>query len=370
VTESLGRVVNIDPPLAAVFKGSALAGRSIPPRIFHVPDLLPATTVTLLSGDGGTGKSFLALQLAAATVLGKRWLGRDPRQGGVLYLSSEDDANELHRRLHDTCLFYGAGLEDLSALVLWSLAEHDAALALAMRGGGSIQTTPRWDELWALADQHRPALIVLDSLADVFGGDENVRTQARQFIGLLRALAIHTGAAVLVLAHPSLSGLTSGAGTSGSTAWSNSVRSRLYFSRPGDGIDSDPDVRVLSLKKANYSRALADQRVRRRIGGFECDDKSGATQMDVMAAQSRADQIFLDLLTAYEAQGRYVSDKHSTSYAPAVFAKDALAKGSTKAGLAAAMNRLFAANKIGVETYGPPSKQHRKLVHRSSEVAE
>jgi RecA-family ATPase len=60
---------------------------------------VPDRTVTLLYGDGGTGKSLLALQLAAATALGVKWIGLQPAHGPVLYLSAEDDLDELHRRL-------------------------------------------------------------------------------------------------------------------------------------------------------------------------------------------------------------------------------------------------------------------------------
>src|SRR5215217_5945258 len=41
-----------------------------PARQWAVPDLIPAKNVAVLSGHGATGKTTLALQLCAATVLG------------------------------------------------------------------------------------------------------------------------------------------------------------------------------------------------------------------------------------------------------------------------------------------------------------
>src|SRR4029079_1534383 len=105
----------------------------------------------------------------------------------------------------------------------------------------------------------------LDTLADFFAGDEISRTHARQFIGMLRGLAIEFERCILLLAHPQLSGMSSGSGTSGSTAWSNSVRSRLYLERVKDdrGVEQDTDARVLKTMKANYS-AVGTEIARRR----------------------------------------------------------------------------------------------------------
>jgi hypothetical protein len=51
--------------------------------------------------------------------------------------------------------------------------------------------------------------------------------------------------------------MASGSGSGGSTAWNNTVRSRLYLSqvKTEDGEEADPDVRVLTRKKSNYARA-------------------------------------------------------------------------------------------------------------------
>ena len=81
---------------------------------------------------------------------------------------------------------------------------------------------------------------MLDNAADIYGGSENDRAQVRQFIGHLRASAIPSGAGVLLTTHPSLTGITSGSGLSGSTAWNASVRSRLYFKRAITEKDEEP----------------------------------------------------------------------------------------------------------------------------------
>src|SRR4029078_8590082 len=78
---------------------------------------------------------------------------------------------------------------------------------------------------------------------------KNDRSQPRQFITMQKALAIESGAAVILARHPSLTGMTSGSGLSGSTAWHDGPRARMYFkTAPGD----DPGLRVLEVKKSNY----------------------------------------------------------------------------------------------------------------------
>lgn len=58
------------------FSAASLEGKLVPPRHWLVRDLVPSGTVTLLGGDGGTGKSLLALQLACAVATGGKWLDR------------------------------------------------------------------------------------------------------------------------------------------------------------------------------------------------------------------------------------------------------------------------------------------------------
>jgi RecA-family ATPase len=80
--------------------GLLYLGRDMPlrDREWLIDERMPMRNVTLLSGDGGVGKTIALMQLSAATVLGKDWLGMRPAVGPVLYLGAEDDADELRRR--------------------------------------------------------------------------------------------------------------------------------------------------------------------------------------------------------------------------------------------------------------------------------
>ncbi len=236
---------------------SELAAREVPPREWLVPDLIPAANVTLLSGDGGTGKSLLALQLAVGVALGREWVGARPSPGRAVFLSAEDELDELHRRLAGISDALGVGLGDLADVVLIPLAEEDALLVTEDRTTGDVKETPLWRAVCLAVETHAPRLLVLDTSADLFGGGESDRKQVRQFVSMLRRLAIRAGMAIVLLSHPSVAGMLSGSGISGSTSWNNSVRSRLYLHRPknANGTLVDRDLRVIESMKANYGPA-------------------------------------------------------------------------------------------------------------------
>lgn len=355
-----GRVIRPVPERKSRFmKASDLAGRPLPSRRWLVDDLVPGKTVTLLSGDGGTGKSLLALQLTVAVATSGFWLGRKVEPGRALFLSAEDDLDELHIRLHDVVRAEHAGLSDLDDLTIRSLAGEDALLAMLDGRGSALQQTALYDELNAVIEAEAPSLVVLDTSADLFGGDENNRPQVRQFIGLLKRLALQHDCAVILLSHPSLSGLNSGSGMSGSTAWNNSVRSRLYFERiTGDqNEDIDPDARRLSTKKANYGPVGGEILVRWQEGVFQIEPGQSMTRLDKMAAGQKAERVFLKLLTAFDDQGRQVNHAGGSNYAPKLFAENPDSEGVKKLGFRKAMDALLAAGAIKIVTDGPPSRR-------------
>jgi Mrp family chromosome partitioning ATPase len=112
------------------YSAASLKDKPVPSREWLVPDLVPQKTVTLFGGDGGTGKSLLALQLAVAAAAGGKWLGRPVQYGSVIFISAEDDEDELHRRTDDILRSTGKTYDDLSDLTLRSLAGEDALLAV------------------------------------------------------------------------------------------------------------------------------------------------------------------------------------------------------------------------------------------------
>ena len=338
---------------------SAWAGQPVPPRAWWLPALIPSRQVTLLTGDGGTGKSLLALQLAVASALGVATVGLRPIEGKALYFAAEDDEDELHRRTVDVVTALGGDVADLAGrLQLAPLADKDATL-VAPDTRGRMVSTPLYEALARKVGQFKPQLLVLDTAADLFAGDEIKRNQVRSFIAALRQIAIVADCAVLLLAHPSVSGMQSGTGTSGSTGWSNSVRSRLYLTRPKDEA-ADPNVRELEVMKANYGAVGERVRFRWEAGAFVADSPLEPAALGMV--HQRHDAQFVTLLSDINRTGARVASTKGVNYAPAAMEGHPQAGGMTKKQFEAAMQRLLAEGTIKVIWEGPPSKPRQRLI--------
>jgi RecA-family ATPase len=316
--------------------------------------------VSLLSGEGSIGKSIVLMQLAGAHVLGRGWLDTLPELGDAIYLNAEDEEAEIHRRFLDVARLYDCPLADFKDhLHILAMAGQDAVLGHADRNG-LVKPTSLFRQLVEAAGDIKPKLIGLDTSADIFAGAENDRSQVRQFIGLLRHMAIIGNSSVIVCTHPSLTGISTGTGLSGSTAWHNSVRARAYLHPVTvEGTEPDKTLRQLEFMKSNYS-AIADTiTLRWKEGVFVPEAKPGS--LEAIAAEAKADEAFLTLLERFTREGRNVSPNPSSpTYAVTVFAKERT--GFNKLHLGEAMRRLFKAEKIRVESYGKQSRPYQRIV--------
>ena len=241
-----------------------------------VRDWLPHATVSVLSGQGGTGKSRIALQLAVAVAMGwPRFLPTAPRQpdyplpevsqthcGRVVYaawetgriamnrrrdavlasLSAESDPNILDGNLHFLHLGGKGGL--------WGVehAHHMATMGGLLRLGHAL--------LEQVAAK-QPKLLVLDPVAAAFVQNENDRALVRAFLTALRAWAEETDCTVLLIQHPAKSGQDA---QSGSTDWRNGVHAVWELKSVDDdtGSSNDGAERILKVDKLNEGVAGAE----------------------------------------------------------------------------------------------------------------
>jgi RecA-family ATPase len=305
-----------------------LDGKTVPEREWLVEGLIPARAVTMINGDGGLGKSLLAMQLMTCCALDKPWLGKETAHVKAMGVFCEDDEDELHHRQDAINRHYGCTFADLADCRWLSRVGNENTLVEFLTRYNDGEKREEFEETYLVshitnaAREFGAQLLVLDSLHDLFSGNENSRQQARQFIQILREIAIEISGAVVLLAHPSMSGMASGTGAAGSTAWNNAVRSRLYLTKPTLAADQpeDKDARCLKTMKANYGSTGDEILIRYQSGAFALDGFEDEDTGTVARIEARSlDHRILDALRNLATNRKPVSDKQRASnYAPRV----------------------------------------------------
>lgn len=317
-------------------------GKPIPVREWVVADWLPCRVVSMVSGEGGAGKSTMLLQLAVACATDDLWFGLKVKPCKVLIVACEDEPDELMRRLNAILINNNLQFENIPDIRIIPGVGYDNIMVDFSDTSGRGKRTEFCEMVHRNAVDFGAELVLLDSLHDFFDGNENSRPQARQFVNHLRDIAIDTNGSVVVLAHPSVSGIASGDGRSGSTGWGNTVRSRIYVTQPEE---ADANYLLLKNNKSNYGPAGGEIKVEYRGGCFHALNTTANT--DPVYAQVLADDAFLQCLRTCKKQGRTVSDSKHGSYAPKVFqTMKSTNKGYSVSDFERAMARLFDNGKI------------------------
>ena len=335
-----------------------------PPVDWLAAGRIPRGDVTTLHGDGGAGKTDIALRLAANVARGvPDWLGHEIANGPVALVSAEEPEREVKRRLWLHATRDGYKFADLKDLHPWFPDKGgDTVLAVPDYHSGIMRPTRLMQEITLAIAQAEPVLVIVDNVAATFAGNQNDRVMVRSYVNLWRTIARGPGTpAVLLLDHPSLSGLTNGSGRGGNMDWRNAVRSALYLRPSADQAETDLGIRILETAKSNYglSGPSTGLRLRWQEGGLQLEH--APSSLHRLAKDQECDETFLRLLDERTAQGRYVVDKYSASYAPKVFAGMDAAGGFTKQAFAQAMDRLFKSGKISMKSYGPPSRGSTRI---------
>jgi RecA-family ATPase len=302
---------------------------------------IPSGDLTIGAGNGGSGKTeiFTQLLIYVAAGLGD-WLGCTIENGGALFLSCEEPEHNIRDRVERICRHRGIDPYNLPNLHMLFPDLESTWLAHAGKDG-RLTRAPLMDQLEQWISEHRPRLVVIDSIAAVFDGDAIQRRQVRSFLAMLRKIAREYDTAIVLLDHPSVRGMADGTGTANSVDWRNSVRSMLHLSDPDK---DDQDVRELTVTKSNYGRS--GERVTLRWSGLTFSTETPASSPHRAAAERDVNELFLKLLDRFTAEGREVRHTTGNGYAPAAFHDHPEAKGVKASAFKAAMDRLYAAGTI------------------------
>ncbi|MGN3974206.1 AAA family ATPase [Tsuneonella sp. SYSU-LHT278] len=306
------------------------------PKRFVIERLAPAGEVTLFTGPGSAGKSLLAQQLATAAAAGRETLGFMIEPTPAIYITCEDDAEQLHWRQEHICKALGSPMSALAGkLHLSSLRGNIGSELATFPQDGRVLPTTSYERLVATLQRTGARIAFLDNVAHLFAGNENDRGEVTRFVNLLNRLACETDASIVLLGHPNKAGDS----YSGSTAWLNAVRSHFSINH-----DPETDARTLNIGKANYAQKGDRVRFFWQDWAFVGEDELPPDRAREFMETKRAvtdNEVFLACLRERTRQKRAVSEKSSKTFAPLVFAGMPEAKGIGKARLEKAMDRLF-----------------------------
>lgn len=302
-----------------------------PPREWAVRDWLPRGTVTSLFGGGGIGKSLFVQQLATCIANGVQVLGQPVTMGPVLAFLCEDDNDEIRRRQAAILAHLGRSPEYSAAgLHIEGRAGLDNVLVTF---GPDRKPTPGTflAVLYRECERIRPVALILDNIAQLFGGLENDRHQVTVFANILTGIARRFDLAALLLGH-----IAKGPASeySGSTAWEAAVRTRLWMERRDDGLIE------LHRRKANYA-GQGSMLLEYRHGALaEVNPDDNAAAASLTLAQAERDVLAaLDTLTARQVSTSQVPT--ATTYLPRLAEREKLLGSTTKDNAARALSALI-----------------------------
>lgn len=180
-----------------------------PERRFLVDGLILAGKHQLLVAEGGAGKTFLMLDLAikvASHEEGKvtTWCGGNIREGGtVVILTTEDDKDELHIRLHD--IDPNRQREKAGdKLIILPTINSGGSFAIVDKDPKTQEARPsrRWAEFFALLRRLPDLkLVVVDTLNSTLHGEENSATIINEFVRVASQVCGDLGAALILTHH-------------------------------------------------------------------------------------------------------------------------------------------------------------------------
>ena len=174
-------------------------------RPWHIHGLAMLGHLSLILSPGGVGKSTLGMTIGVGSALGRHQIipgYSGVRSGNALILNTEEDEDEMKRRLAGVLQRHKITAAQLKGkLFLKSLFGDNAALGQYNEGLYCLTETRFFEKLVAFCKEQQIDLIVLDPLIGFHNEEENSNGIMEEVATLLRRLARETGAAVLVIHH-------------------------------------------------------------------------------------------------------------------------------------------------------------------------
>lgn len=242
--------------------------------------MFPTDCVSGVYAPGGFTKTTVAAALCLSVAAGATFAGLPCAEGASLFVSLEDGAEEMHRKLGANCVTATAPElhEQVRQRVMVLVLSGDSTAKFTERYtfGRAMGRTTFGERLIATAKEHAKQcgvpvrLVVVDHARLAGGGDLNDSEAATMLMRELARVAAETGAAVVLLGHSPKSSLSpnraaefSSMDALGSGAMVDNARFAAVIFGPTEaerkefGISPEEARKLLALRviKSNYSEA-------------------------------------------------------------------------------------------------------------------
>ena len=188
---------------------------------------VPASGSTMIFGESGAGKTFLAIDLACSIAAGIPWCGVKTKKGLVVYLAGEGNYG-IRQRIASWCKLHGVSSLD-NLLVSNKAISLDAADSSAQIIGAVRKLTAE-----------KVDANFVDTMNNHFSGDENSARDARNFLNSANVVAAEVGGALLYVHHTG-HGENAKTRARGSSALRGALDASIFVRKTDDGIQIECD---------------------------------------------------------------------------------------------------------------------------------
>jgi hypothetical protein len=203
-------------------RASSYLGQPAPLR-WIIKGWLPDSSVNMVYGESGAGKTFLTLDMACHIASGKDWHGHKTKQGMVVYMAGEGNYG-LRQRVTAWCKQYG--IETLDNLLISNKAVDIDSPAVAAQIINAIREITQDDV----------AAIFIDTVNNHMSGDENSAKDTRNMLNACQIVSRALNSSIC-LNHHTGHAVDSKNRARGSSAWKASLDSSILVAKVENSIE-------------------------------------------------------------------------------------------------------------------------------------
>jgi len=260
IGDAAAEALSIKPPPSDYHleQASGWLAQPAPPR-WLVHHWLPDSGLAMLFGPSGAGKTFAALSMAASIASGKAWHGHKVAQGAVIYLAGE---GHYGLRMRVAAWAQANGPEGLEHLYISNRGiDLDAPQAAAEVIRAIKEPAP-----------DRVALVVVDTLATHFGGEENSARDTRQLLSAAQVIGRAYNCVVCLVHHTGL-----GVGSADRARGSSSLKAAMDWQMLLASADGEITLSCTKAKDSEPPQPLACRLQRVALSGWLDEDGEGVS---------------------------------------------------------------------------------------------